>query len=163
MASYEVNERRNCEKRFWKNHLKIFSSYDAILTSNPSSPRNRRIFRHDVIDHDDTVFLPTTNSRRSSSRMSTESEETERRKLIRPKFRRCSEGVTSSSRHTTYGIVNRRVSPCRYRQKPKIYRNFPPASILAWKGQGVKILKNSYLWSEMAYFKFYFCFQYLKY
>jgi hypothetical protein len=87
--------------------LKIFSSYDVILSSNPSSPRNRRIFRHDVIDHDDTVFLPTPNSRRSSSRMSTESEEMERRKLIRPKLRRCSEGVTTSTRSPTYGIVNR--------------------------------------------------------
>jgi len=37
--------------------------------------------------------------------------------------------------------TNGRVSPCRYRQKQKSYRNFPPASILAWKGQGEKILK----------------------
>jgi len=33
---------------------------------------------------------------------------------------------------------NGRVSACRYRQKQKSYRKFPPASILAWKGQRVK-------------------------
>ncbi len=37
---------------------------------------------------------------------------------------------------------NGRVSPCRYRQKQKSYRNFPQVSILAWKGQEVKIKKN---------------------
>ncbi len=37
-----------------------------------------------------------------------------------------------------YNEVNVKVSPCRYRQKQKNYRNFPPASNLAWKGQGVK-------------------------
>ncbi len=37
---------------------------------------------------------------------------------------------------------NGRVSACRYRQKQKRYRKFPPASILAWMGQRVKTLKN---------------------
>jgi len=60
-------------------------------------------------------------------------------------------------------FCNGRVSLCRYRQKQKSHRNLPPTSILAWKGQGVKIKKKSYLWSETAHFKFYFCFQYLKY
>jgi len=46
----------------------------------------------------------------------------------------------------------------------KSYRNFPPASIFDLKGpRSEKLKKIKYLWSEMAYFKFYFCFQYLKY
>ena len=36
---------------------------------------------------------------------------------------------------------NGRVLECRYSQKQKSYRNFPPVSILAWKGQGGKFLK----------------------
>ncbi len=53
---------------------------------------------------------------------------------------------------------NGRVSPCQYRQKQKSYRNFPPASILAWKGQRVKIKKINIFGQKWPISNFFFAF-----
>jgi hypothetical protein len=142
------NEMLKDEK--WKyrfNKLKRFSSQDAILStvSNPPSPRKNRTFRHeiidrdaflptksrlvrhDVIDNDDIVFLPTA-SRRSSSRMSTESEELEKsrqKQKCRPtNFRRCSDGAAFSARQPLHGRLykNKQFSEFMNYLKLKFFR-----------------------------------------
>ncbi len=77
-----------------------------VNDSDAFLPTKSRLIRHDVIDNDDIVFLPTA-SRRSLSRMSTESEELEKsrqKQKCRPtNFRRCSDGAAFSARQTLHG------------------------------------------------------------
>ena len=121
-----MNQQQIKSENIYLKNLKRFQSQDAILStaSNPPSPRKCRMFRHevidsdvflptknrlirhDVIDNDDIVFLSST-SRRSSSRMSTESEEfsKSRKKYRSTTFRRCSAGATFSTRQPLHGSL----------------------------------------------------------
>jgi len=47
--------------------------------------------------------------------------------------------------------------------KTKKVIEIPPFLHFGLKGPRSENLKKSYLWSEMSYLNFYFCFQYLKY
>jgi hypothetical protein len=99
-----------------------------VIDSDAFLPTKSRLIRHDVIDNDDIVFLPTA-SRRSSSRMSTESEELEKsrqKQKYRPtNLRRCSDGAAFSARQTLHGRLykNKHYSELMNYLKLKFFRS----------------------------------------